>query len=100
MKNSPVRYKEAEKTEEIGGTPQEAHPGSVGFKGLANRATASGHTPASCAAAALDDILGTEETRIKVSKTMRRMQDGAPDMDRLRRLAEERYRQSSDRRDE
>jgi hypothetical protein len=52
-----------------------------------------GHSPSSCAATALDDILGTNETRIKVSETLRRMRKGKPDLDRLRRLAEERYQQ-------
>jgi len=44
---------------------------------------------------ALDDILGTNETRIKVSKTLCRMREGEPDLNRLRRLAEERYQQWS-----
>ncbi|MGO9921288.1 MAG: HEAT repeat domain-containing protein [Isosphaeraceae bacterium] len=59
-----------------------------------------GHSAASCAARALDDILGTEETRIQVSETIFRMRDVAPDMDRLRRLAEKRYEQWSGRRGE
>jgi HEAT repeat protein len=52
-----------------------------------------GHSPSSCAATALDDILGTNETRIRVSESLCRMRKGAPDLDRLRRLAEERYQQ-------
>lgn len=52
-----------------------------------------GHSPSSCAATALDDILGTNETRIKVSGTLCRMRKGKPDLDLLRRLAEERYQQ-------
>jgi hypothetical protein len=52
-----------------------------------------GHSPSSCAAAALDDILGTNETRIRVSPTLCKMRPGRPDLDRLRRLAEERYQQ-------
>jgi HEAT repeat protein len=59
-----------------------------------------GHSAASCAARALDDILGTEETRIKVSETICQMRPEAPDMGRLRRHAEERYQQWSRRRDE
>jgi HEAT repeat protein len=35
-----------------------------------------GHSAASCAARALDDILGTEETRITVSETICRMRGG------------------------
>jgi hypothetical protein len=53
-----------------------------------------GHTPSRCAAMALDDILGTEETRIRVG-TVNRSPDRPPDFDRLRRLAEDRYRQWS-----
>jgi HEAT repeat protein len=50
-----------------------------------------GHSPSSTAASALDDILGTDETRIKVSETLRQMRAGEPDLNRLRRLAQERY---------
>ena len=53
-----------------------------------------GHTPSRCAAMALDDILGTEETRIRLG-AVARMPDKPPDFDRLRRLAEDRYRQWS-----
>ncbi len=53
----------------------------------------NGHTPSHCAAMALDDILGTEETRIKVSESVCKMREGEPDLDRLRRLAEQRYQQ-------
>jgi HEAT repeat protein len=59
-----------------------------------------GHSAASCAASALDDILGTEETRIKVTEMICRVRPEAPDMGRLRRHAEERYQQWSRRRDE
>jgi HEAT repeat protein len=50
-----------------------------------------GHSASSCAATALDDILGTDETRIKVSETLRKMRPGKPDLDRLKRLAQQRY---------
>jgi HEAT repeat protein len=50
-----------------------------------------GHSASSCAATALDEILGTEETRIKVSATLRKMRPGKPDLDRLKHLAKERY---------
>jgi HEAT repeat protein len=50
-----------------------------------------GHTPSRSAAMALDDILGTEETRIRVGR-FSKLPSRPPDLDRLRRLAEERYR--------
>ena len=43
-----------------------------------------GHTPSWCAAMALDDILGTEETRIRVGN-VNRLPDKKPDLDKLRR---------------
>ena len=54
-----------------------------------------GFTPSHCAAMALDDILGTDETRIRVSPTLCKMRPGMPDLDQLRRLAEERYQEWS-----
>jgi hypothetical protein len=54
-----------------------------------------GHSASSCAATALDDILGTNETRIKVSETLRQMRAGEPDLNRLQRLAQERYEEWS-----
>jgi HEAT repeat protein len=51
-----------------------------------------GHSPSHCAAMALDDILGTDETCLHLGKVCR-MLDRQPDLDRLRRLAEERYQQ-------
>jgi HEAT repeat protein len=50
-----------------------------------------GHSASSSAATALDDILGTDETRLKVSGSLCRMREGEPDLVRLRRLAEELY---------
>jgi HEAT repeat protein len=54
-----------------------------------------GHSPSSTAATALDDILGTNETRMKVSETLRQMRAGEPDLNRLRRLAQKRYQEWS-----
>jgi hypothetical protein len=51
-----------------------------------------GHTPSHCAAMALDDILGTDETCLHLGNVCR-MLDRKPDLDRLRRLAKERYQQ-------
>lgn len=50
-----------------------------------------GYTPSHCASMALDDILGTDETCLHFGNVCR-MLDREPDLDRLRRLAEERYR--------
>ena len=54
-----------------------------------------GHSASSCAATALDEILGTEETRIKVSETLRKMRPEPPDLDLLKRLAQQRYKEWS-----
>jgi HEAT repeat protein len=54
-----------------------------------------GHSASSCAATALDDILGTIETRIRVSDSLCQMRLGKPDLDRLRRLATELFQQWS-----
>ena len=54
-----------------------------------------GHSASSCAATALDDILGTNETRIRVSDSLRQMRSGKPDLNRLRRLAMELFQQWS-----
>jgi hypothetical protein len=51
-----------------------------------------GHSPSHCAAMALDDLLGTDETCLHLGNVCR-MLGRKPDLDRLRRLAEERYRQ-------
>jgi HEAT repeat protein len=50
-----------------------------------------GYTPSSAAMTALDDILGTEETRLKHSESLRQMSPEPPDLDRLRYLATEVY---------
>jgi hypothetical protein len=49
-----------------------------------------GHSPSHCAAMALDDVLGTDETCLHLGNVCR-MLDREPDLDQLRRLAEERY---------
>lgn len=49
-----------------------------------------GHSPSHCASMALDDILGTDETCLHFGN-VNRMLDREPDLDKLRRLAEERY---------
>ena len=54
-----------------------------------------GHSVSSQAATALDDILGTDETRIKLPNGNITMRSGKPDLDLLRRLAAERFRQWS-----
>lgn len=50
-----------------------------------------GHTPSHTAAMALDDIVGASETHIRVGNCCR-LPDGPPDLARLRRMAEECYR--------
>jgi HEAT repeat protein len=49
-----------------------------------------GHSPSHCASMALDDVLGSDETCLHFGNVCR-MLDREPDLDRLRRLAEERY---------
>jgi HEAT repeat protein len=50
-----------------------------------------GHTPSFAAMTALDDILGTEETRLKLSESLRQMAPSPPDIDRLRLLTTKLY---------
>jgi hypothetical protein len=50
-----------------------------------------GHSASSCAATALDDILGTDETRIRLSDGLCTMRGRPPDLERLKRLAREAY---------
>jgi hypothetical protein len=52
--------------------------------GTDNEYDIHGHSPVSCAATALDDILGTHETRIRVDEGLYRMASRGPDLDRLR----------------
>ena len=50
-----------------------------------------GHSPSHCAAMALDDLLETNFTRIKVSESTCKMRPGPPDLDALRKRAMEEY---------
>jgi HEAT repeat protein len=50
-----------------------------------------GHTPAHCAAMALDDLLGTNYTRIRLSESLCTMRPGPPDLDGLRKRAMQEY---------
>jgi len=52
------------------------------------------HTPSHCAAMALDDLLGTNYTRIRVSESTCTIRPGGPDLDGLRRRALEEYEES------
>jgi HEAT repeat protein len=49
------------------------------------------HRPSSYAATALDDILGTHETRIRMAGGLCRMRDRKPDLGLLRRMAQKVY---------
>jgi len=44
-----------------------------------------GHSPSSCAATALDEILGTNETRMRISRSLRTLPGVPPDLERLKR---------------
>lgn len=72
-----------------------AIPDLLAVLGSDNEADELGHTPSASAATALDDILGTNETRIHVGDGLCRMAAWPPDLDRLRRLAGELFRQWS-----
>jgi hypothetical protein len=50
-----------------------------------------GHSASSCAAHALDDILGTNEIRIRLSERLCKMWEHPPDLERLKRIACETY---------
>ena len=65
-----------------------------------NEADELGYTPSGYAATALDNILGTSETRIKLSESLCTMRPGKPDLDLLRQIATERYQQWSNGSDE
>jgi hypothetical protein len=49
------------------------------------------HTPSHCAAMALDDMLGTNCTRIRLSETTCTLRPGSPDLDGLRKVALQEY---------
>ena len=59
-----------------------------------------GHSASSCAATALDDILGTNETRIRLPSGMCTMRSGKPNLNLLKRLAIERFHKWSSSRKE
>lgn len=50
-----------------------------------------GHSASSCAATAVDDILNTNETRIRLSEGLCKMQQRPPDLERLKQRAHEMY---------
>lgn len=52
---------------------------------------ANGHTASSCAATALDDIVGTDETRIREPDGLCTLADGPPDLESLKQRAQARY---------
>jgi HEAT repeat protein len=72
-----------------------AIPDLLAVLGVDNEYDMHGHSASSCAATALDDILGTHETRIRLDGGLCRMAEWPPDLDRLRRLAEELFRRWS-----
>jgi HEAT repeat protein len=72
-----------------------AIPSLLAALGSDNEYDIHGHSPSSCAATALDDILGTHETRIHLGGGLCRMAEWPPDYDRLRRLAQELFDQWS-----
>jgi HEAT repeat protein len=50
-----------------------------------------GYSPSFCSAHALDDILGTNEMRIRLSEGLCKMRAHPPDLERLKRIARETY---------
>jgi len=72
-----------------------AIPDLLAVLGVENECDIHGHSASSCAATALDDILGTHETRIHVGGGLCCMAEWPPDLGRLRRLAGELFRQWS-----
>ena len=50
-----------------------------------------GYSASACAETALDNILGTDETRIRLPDGLCKMQEHPPDVDLLKRLAHEMY---------
>jgi HEAT repeat protein len=73
-----------------------AIPSLLAALGSDNEYDSQGHSPSSCAATALDEILGTHETRIHLGGGLCRMADSEPDLDRLRRLSEELFQKWSE----
>jgi HEAT repeat protein len=72
-----------------------AIPALLATLGSDNEYDKLGHSPSSYAATALDDILGTHETRIRMDGGLCRMASWPPDLDRLRCRAEELFQQWS-----
>jgi HEAT repeat protein len=66
-----------------------AIPTLLAALGSDNECDMHGHSASSGAATALDDILGTHETRIHLGGGLCKMAAHPPDLDRLRRLAQE-----------
>jgi len=50
-----------------------------------------GHSASTCAATALDDILRTHETRIRLSDGLCKMRERPPDLERLKQIARETF---------
>jgi HEAT repeat protein len=73
-----------------------AIPHLLAVLGTDNEHDIQGHSPSSCAATALDEILGTHETRIHLGGGLCRMADHKPDFNRLRKLAEALFQKWSD----
>jgi len=57
-----------------------------------NELDALGHSPRSCSATALDELLGTNETRIKLDDGLCQMAPWKPDYERLKMKAQDLYR--------
>lgn len=72
-----------------------AIPDLLAVLGVDNEYDTHGHSASSCAATALDNILGTQETRIPVGGSLCRLAPWPPDLDRLRCLAGELFRKWS-----
>lgn len=68
-----------------------AIPALLAALGSDNEADELGYTPSECAATALDNILGSSETRIKLSGSLCTMRPGKLDLDLLRQMATKRY---------
>jgi HEAT repeat protein len=72
-----------------------AIPSLIAALGTDTECDMHGHSASSGAATALDDILGTNETRLDLGGGLRKMAGYPPDLDRLRRLAQELFDQWS-----
>jgi HEAT repeat protein len=72
-----------------------AIPALLAALGSDNESDELGHSPSSSAGTALDDILGTQETRLRMDGGLCRLAARPPDLDRLRCRAEELFSQWS-----